>query len=206
MVVIVDYRMGNLGSIQNMLRKAGTESEITSDPRRFLQADHLILPGVGRFDRAMQNLREMNLIPGLEEAVLEKKIPTLGICLGMQIMTEGSEEGGETGLGWFPGLVKKFRPDPERKLTVPHMGWNDLQVQKPHFLLSGLEQDSRFYFVHSYYVHLKNRGEILAETDYALPFVSALGRDHILGTQFHPEKSHRFGLSLLKNFVNGRPS
>lgn len=202
-IIIVDYQMGNLGSIQNMLRKAGAETMISRDLRQIASAEALILPGVGRFDRAMEHLDQMKLRPALEEAVLDRKIPTLGICLGMQLMTDHSEEGDVDGLGWFRGRVKKFEPKPELKLPVPHMGWNDFVETQPDPLLNGLTaDDTRFYFVHSYAVTLENPLEALALTDYGGRFVSVLGRENIRGVQFHPEKSHRFGLALLKNFVD----
>lgn len=204
MNVIVDYRMGNLGSIQNMLRKIGVEATLTSDPELIANAKILLLPGVGHFDRAMQNIREMNLQPALNEAVMKRKIPTLGICLGMQIMTEKSEEGQTPGLGWIEGEVKKFHFDPSLKLPIPHMGWNNVKPEGTGHLFEGLtEEEARFYFVHSYYVTLKNRAEIQGETEYGVPLVSSFKKENMQGVQFHPEKSHRYGMTLLKNFFKG---
>lgn len=204
MNVIVDYRMGNLGSIQNMLRKIGVEATLTSNPDVIAKADTLLLPGVGHFDRAMQNIAEMKLRPALEEAVLERKIPTLGICLGMQIMTHKSEEARVPGLGWIEGEVRKFQFDPSLKLPIPHMGWNNVKPQGASGLFEGLtEEEARFYFVHSYYITLKNRAEIQGETEYGVPIVSSFKKENLQGVQFHPEKSHRYGMTLLKNFFRG---
>ncbi|MBX2989422.1 MAG: imidazole glycerol phosphate synthase subunit HisH [Bdellovibrionaceae bacterium] len=205
MTLIVDYKMGNLGSIKNMLRKIGEDVEITSDPIRVARAERLILPGVGRFDRAMENLRQLELRPALEAAVFGRLVPTLGICLGMQLMTRRSEEGDVEGLSWMPGDVKRFRFPSDEKLTVPHMGWNDLKVKNDSPLFRGLEGDSRFYFVHSYYVSIDDPAQISAETEYGHSFVSAFRRGNLQGVQFHPEKSHRFGQALLRNFIGGAP-
>ncbi len=203
MIVIVDYGMGNLGSILNMLKKIGDPAaKISSDPKDIEQADKLILPGVGAFDTGMQRLREAGLISLLNEKVLKAKTPTLGICLGMQLITRGSEEGELPGLGWIDAETIRFRLDPKQSMMkVPHMGWNSIKIQREGVLFKNMYPDARFYFVHSYHVVCRNPDDVLATTDYGYDFVSALQRDHILGAQFHPEKSHKFGMKLYKNFV-----
>ena len=202
MITIINYGMGNLGSIKNMLTRIGEPAVITAEIEAIRSADKLILPGVGAFDKAMLNLQKLELIPVLNELVLEKKIPILGICLGMQIMSKNSEEGNLPGLGWIDSQTKLFQfgNNPNR-LRVPHMGWNTFEVLKSGSPLDGLPADSRFYFVHSYYVCCQNRDNVLAVTRYGIEFHSAIIKGNILGTQFHPEKSHKFGMQLLKNFA-----
>lgn len=201
MVVIIDYGMGNLGSIANMLRKIGVESVITSDPLIIERAQKLILPGVGAFDSGMANLWQRNLINVLNKKVSQDKTPILGLCLGMQLLTQKSQEGTSQGLGWIEGETVKFGFNPqETGLKIPHMGWNNIQVCREHPLFVGLEKDSRFYHVHSYHV-ICSESDVVAKTFYGYNFISAIARNNILGVQFHPEKSHKFGTQLLKNFV-----
>lgn len=199
-IVIIDYGMGNIGSIRNMLGKAGTQAIISSQVDVIRQAQKLILPGVGAFDEGMKNLEEYNLIDILNKKVLEEKTPILGICLGMQLFSSHSQEGMKPGLNWLNAQTIKFIPQNNRK--IPHMGWNTIEIRKKNPILDGLPQDSRFYFVHSYHVVCNDEEDILAVTSYDGEFVSALHKGNIWGTQFHPEKSHRFGLKLLSNFVN----
>lgn len=199
MIAIIDYGLGNLASIQNMFRKIDVESEITSNPKKIMMATKLILPGVGAFDHGMENLKKLKLIPAIEEQVLKRKIPILGICLGMQLMTGKSEEGKLPGLGWINAETVKFAFTSE-KLKVPHMGWNSVTVDKKHYLTQELPRNSRFYFVHSYHVILENKADNLMTTDYGGNFTSAFQRENIMGVQFHPEKSHQFGMQLLENF------
>jgi len=201
MITIIDYGMGNLGSIVNMIKKIGYKSEITNDISIIETAEKLILPGVGSFDRAMNNLEELNLIDVLKTKVIKEKTPILGICLGMQLMANNSEEGNKNGLGFINGDVKKFSFNEKNKLKIPHMGWNLIDPQKENPLLVDLNNQSRFYFVHSYYVECKNTEDILTTTNYGFPFVSSFARENIMGVQFHPEKSHKFGMKLLKNFI-----
>lgn len=205
MTLIVDYRMGNLGSIRNMLKKINQETTIGSSPEQVINAKRLILPGVGRFDQAMENLEKMDLLSALHQKKQEGQTPILGICLGMQLMTTGSEEGDRQGLNWFPGQVRKFKFPEDPTMRVPHMGWNELNVKKAQPLLHDLNADSRYYFVHSYYVELERKEEIAATTTYGNEFVSVLGQGKIWGAQFHPEKSHRYGMALLNNFFTGVP-
>lgn len=202
MIVIVDYGVGNLGSIKNMFKKAGFKAEPSSDPAVLRNADKLILPGVGAFDAAMRKFRETGLVSVVGELVLEKKIPVLGLCVGLQLMSKGSEEGKEAGLGWFDAETVSFKFDAEHAhLKIPHMGWNEIHICREHPLVAGLDAGSRFYFVHSYHVVAKETDAVLATTEYGVTIHSILGRGNILGAQFHPEKSHKFGLQLLKNFA-----
>jgi glutamine amidotransferase len=202
MIVVVDYGVGNLGSIVNMFKKVGVKATASSDKQIIEQAEKLILPGIGAFDAGMQKLNEHGLVPLLTELVMEKKIPVLGLCLGLQLMTKGSEEGQLPGLGWFDAdtIRYKFGAD-QAHLKVPHMGWNTIEIRRGHPLLADLEADSRFYFVHSFYVRCHEPESVLAETDYGGYFHSVLGKGNIMGAQFHPEKSHRYGMRLLKNFA-----
>ncbi|MEJ7820900.1 MAG: imidazole glycerol phosphate synthase subunit HisH [Chitinophagaceae bacterium] len=199
MIGIIDYDMGNVGSIKKMLQKIGVEAVITRDPELLKSADKLILPGVGAFAKGMQNLAQLNLINILNELVLEKKTPVLGICLGMQLLTTHSEEGNVNGFNWIKAHTIRF---PEKGIRIPHMGWNNIKVSNDNILFNGLETDNRFYFVHSYYVQPENILHEASSTEYILPFSSAIYKNNIYGVQFHPEKSHRFGLKLLKNFVS----
>ena len=202
MIVIVDYGMGNLGSILNMLKKIGAPAKISSRPEEMEQADKLILPGVGAFDSGMQQIEAKGLLPVLNRRVLEQGVPVLGICLGMQLLARKSEEGTLPGLGWVEADVKRFKPTPEKPdLKIPHMGWNFADMAKEDPLFAGLEKDPRFYFVHSYYVSCQDPADVLATARHGLDFVAALSRKNIMGTQFHPEKSHKYGMRLLSNFA-----
>jgi glutamine amidotransferase len=202
MIAIIDYNMGNPGSIQNMLSRIGTESEITSDLESIQRADRLILPGVGAFDTAMQNLQQLGLVPVLNEMVLRRCTPILGICLGMQLFSRCSEEGVLQGFGWIDAETLRFSFDePHKDLRLPHMGWNSVSVTRPSPLFDGLEDDARFYFVHSYHVCCRDAANVLATATYGMDFHCAVARGNIMGTQFHPEKSHKYGLTLLRNFV-----
>ncbi len=202
MIVVVDYGVGNLGSIVNMFKKVGAKAVASSDPAVIQSAEKLILPGVGAFDAAIRKFHEKGLVSVVGELVLEKKIPVLGLCVGLQIMTKGSEEGQLAGLGWFDAETIRFKFDAEyAHLKVPHMGWNTAQVCREHPLVADWDEESRFYFVHSFHVVAKDMDAVLAKTDYGVTIHSILGRENIMGVQFHPEKSHRFGMRLLKNFA-----
>lgn len=198
MIVIVDYGMGNLGSIANMIKKVGSKCKITSDIEEIKKATRLILPGVGSFDNGMKNLKELGMIEVLNKKILIEKTPILGICLGMQLMTKSSEEGKLAGLGWIDAQTKKFVSD---TLKIPHMGWNIIKHQKKSRLFDEDDSEKRFYFVHSYYVDTNQKNDILFITPYGHNFVSAFEKENIIGVQFHPEKSHKFGMHLIKNFV-----
>jgi imidazole glycerol-phosphate synthase subunit HisH len=201
MIAIIDYDMGNVGSIANMLRKIGVESVITADLAVIDAADKLILPGVGAFDTGMTNLERAGMLPVLNKKV-EQGTPVLGICLGMEILTRGSEEGRCPGLGWIEGRTVRFAfPDRADKLNVPHMGWNNVQPSSTSTLLRDMPDDARFYFVHSYYVACDSEADVAGRTHYGTDFASVVEHGNVMGTQFHPEKSHRFGMTLLRNFV-----
>jgi glutamine amidotransferase len=200
MVVVVDYGMGNVGSIANMLRRVGAEAVIASDHSIIDAADKLILPGVGAFDQGMHHLADRGLIPLLRKKVVEERTPILGVCLGMQLFGKGSEEGQCPGLGWLDATAVRFRP-PDGRLKVPHMGWNTLEPHHRHALFEGMEERARFYFVHSYHLVCHQPDVVLTRTTYGEHFVSSVAQDNILGVQFHPEKSHRFGMRLYRNFA-----
>ena len=198
MIIVIDYGMGNLGSIANMIKKVGYKCIITSDLEEIKKATKLILPGVGSFDNGMKNLEKLGMIEVLNQKVLVEKTPILGICLGMQLMTKSSEEGNLLGLGWIEADTKKFVSD---TLKIPHMGWNTIKHQKNSKLFDESENEKRFYFVHSYCVNCNQEVDILTNTNYIQDFVSSFQKENIIGVQYHPEKSHKFGMSLIKNFV-----
>lgn len=203
LVTIVDYGMGNLGSIANMLRHLQIESCVSARAEDLARATHLILPGVGAFDSGMQQIKARGLLQPLENEVLLQKKPLLGICLGMQLLLESSDEGIEAGLGWVKGRSKRFAA--EKNLKVPHMGWNVVHPSgSENNLFEGFATEPRFYFVHSYKVECDELDQIAGRTSYGTPFVSALRKENIEGVQFHPEKSHQFGLKLFRNFVRKR--
>jgi glutamine amidotransferase len=199
MIVIVDYGMGNLGSIDNMFKKIGVKAIISGDPEVIATAPKLLLPGVGSFDRAMERIHELGLKSVLDEQVLVSKKPLLGICLGMQLLTRGSEEGRLPGFGWIAADTIRFSNSID--LKVPHMGWNFVHPASPSSLTSNLPADSRFYFVHSYRVHVDNEKDSILKCNYGIEFDAAIQRDNIFGAQFHPEKSHKYGMKLLENYA-----
>ena len=202
MIVIIDYKMGNIFSVQKRLEKLNQEFIVSADPAIIAKADRLILPGVGHFAVAMENLRNTGLIEVLNQAVLIDKIPILGICLGMQLMCSYSEEGNCAGLGWFDAEVVKFKFEDTLRYKVPHTGWNTISIEKESPLMQHIPVDSEFYFIHSYYMKANNKNDVLNYTDYGMKFASAISKDNIYGFQYHPEKSHDVGMLLLKNFVN----
>lgn len=202
MIVVVDYHTCNIGSIRNMLSRLEVEARVAQDASAIADAEKIILPGIGSFDAGMTNLEKMGLIEPLTRKVLEERVPILGICLGAQLMLEGSEEGERVGLGWISGRVKKFSFAPgEAKLKVPHMGWNHVAPRSEHQLFRSYVRPPRFYFVHSYYIECQQQENVIGSTSYGINFASAIGKDNIFGVQFHPEKSHHFGMQLLKNFI-----
>ena len=202
MISIVDYGMGNSGSILNMVRRAGGAGEIVADPDAIATAKKLILPGVGAFDAGVSKLRATGLDDALETAVMERKVPILGICLGLQLFTRGSEEGLLPGLGWVSADTVQFRIEPPLKLRVPHMGWNRVVSAKNDVLIDSLPAEPQFYFVHSFHLVCDDEADVLTWTEYGIRFASGVRLRNIWGTQFHPEKSHKYGLGLIKNFVN----
>jgi imidazole glycerol-phosphate synthase subunit HisH len=199
MITILNYGMGNLGSICSMLSRIGVEAEIVDQPEAVRRARKLLLPGVGAFDAAMSRIEAGGFRGVLDELALERRIPVLGICLGMQLLTRGSEEGRLPGLGWIAGEARRFPTT--AGLPVPHMGWNVVREATPSPLTQGLGAEPRFYFVHSFYVRVDDEKDSNLKTTYGVTFDSAVHRDNIYGAQFHPEKSHRFGLQLLTNFA-----
>jgi glutamine amidotransferase len=201
-IVIIDYGMGNLGSVQNMLSRIAVASRISSDPKIIRTADKLILPGVGAFDNGVKNLNERDLISALEERVKTDGVPILGICLGAQLLTRRSEEGSLAGLGWVDAETVRFRfPVGNDHLKVPHMGWKEVAITRDNRLVTGFEETPRFYFVHSYHIRCNNQADITATACHGIEFTAALCQGNVMGVQFHPEKSHRFGMRVLKNFV-----
>ena len=202
MLVIVDYGVGNLASIKNILKKIGVESVISSDEATIAAADKIILPGVGAFDTCAQKLQQSGLLPILNKKVLDEKIPVLGVCVGMQLLAERSEEGVLPGLGWIKGQIIKFKQEQlPAGSKIPHMGWTDVQLSKPSKLFENMYEDPRFYFVHSYHPQLTNAEDALVVATHGYTFVAGIEHENIMGVQFHPEKSHKFGMKLLENFM-----
>lgn len=198
MIVIVDYGVGNLMSVRNMARKVGAEAVISGDPDVIAAADRVILPGVGHFNHGMEMLRSSGLVEVLTKAALDDKKPFLGICLGAQILGKGSEEGNEPGLGWIDMECVRFpRAD---DLPVPHMMWNELSVKAPGTILDQASDQARYYFVHSYYMKCADPANVVANTTYGVEFTSVVQRDNIMGMQFHPEKSLRYGMEMMRAF------
>ncbi len=202
MITIVNYGSGNIRAIGNVYDRLKIPYVVAENPGEIKKAKKLILPGVGSFDYNMDQLNRSGLRAALDEMVLEKKVPVLGICLGLQIMAEKSEEGNVKGLGWVSGTVKKF----DEKLIpfkpkLPHMGWNSIKVYSAPELFNGVDIEKGFYFIHSYYVEAGNIEDVLTTTEYGREFVSGIHKDNIYAVQFHPEKSHSNGIQLLKNFA-----
>jgi glutamine amidotransferase len=198
MMVIIDIGMGNVGSIQSMFDHIMVETRVSKDPEVIMKASKLVLPGVGAFDNAMKALDTAGLRSVLDEKVLNEKVPILGICLGMQLLTKRSEEGTLPGLGWLDAETVRFQNN--NGFRVPHMGWNTVKVEKPSALFEG-DEEKRFYFVHSYHVRCNDRQDVLTTTHYGIDFTSSVHHGNIYGVQYHPEKSHRFGMRLLSNFA-----
>ncbi len=200
-VVIIDYHMGNLRSLYNKFRRLNINCLVTSDSDEILMADKLILPGVGHFKKGIDNLKILGLDKILLKKVIEEKTPILGICLGMQLFCKRSEEGDAEGLGWIDAEVIRFRVSDKIKYKVPHMGWNNVKIIKRNSLDNFINNDDHFYFVHSYHVKCNNVEDVWMTSIYDYEFVSAIYHDNIIGTQFHPEKSHDAGFEFLKRFV-----
>lgn len=199
--IIVDYGMGNLDSVRRALEEVGAAARIVTSPRAILDADRIVLPGVGSFREGIHNLRASGLDEVLTEQVINRKVPVLGICLGMQLMaSEGKEGGGARGLDWIPAHVEKLRPVDSAE-RVPHVGWNEVQRRFDAPLLRGVPETSDFYFVHSYHMVLRDQSDVVAHTPYCGGLVSAVQRGNIHGVQFHPEKSQRAGFQVLANFL-----
>ncbi len=202
MITIVNYGMGNLGSIRNMLQRIGVKARISSSREEILAAEKLILPGVGAFDTGMANLAQSGLREVLDEMVLVRQTPVLGVCLGMQLLTRSSEEGRLPGLGWIDAETIRFRFDPKATgLKIPHMGWNTVRPAAGAVLFAGFVEPPRFYFVHSYHVVCAAAAEVAATVNHGTEVTAAVARGHVMGVQFHPEKSHAYGMKLLKTFA-----
>ncbi len=211
-VALIDYGSGNLRSAEKALARAAADSTtghdivVTADPSRVAEAERIVLPGVGAFADCMRGVSSIpGMIDALTQSVLKDGKPFLGICVGMQLLADvGREHGDHAGLGWIPGEVVRLQPE-EPKLKVPHMGWNSLSLLQPHALFEGMEDETDVYFVHSYYIRPKQAEHILASTEYAGSIPAIVGRDNIVGTQFHPEKSQAAGLAFLERFLKWRP-
>jgi len=202
MIAIIDYSMGNLGSIKRKMDRIGENSIITSNEQEIKISDKIILPGVGHFGKAVSEIRNRKLWDFLSEQVLVEKKPILGICLGMQLMAKSSEEGNEEGFGWLDAKVIRFNVSDKIRYKIPHIGWNTIRLLKDSPLFEKINLDSEFYFVHSYHIQCNDSTDILTETIYDYTFNSAIQKENIFGVQFHPEKSHDAGEMLLRNFVN----
>lgn len=200
-IVIVDYGMGNLNSVKKAIYRMKVKSLVSSDPKDIAGCDKIILPGVGHFGKAMNNIRKLNLLDILNETVLVKRKPILGICLGMQLMANKSEEGDCKGLGWLDAEVVKLNVTNKIRYKIPQMGWNQIHKKKESRLFENIPDFSDFYFMHSYFLKLNDQTDLLNETDYNFRYASAVEKDNIFGVQYHPEKSHDIGAALLKNFI-----
>jgi imidazole glycerol-phosphate synthase subunit HisH len=202
-IVIVDYGMGNLYSVHYKVRKVHPEVTVSSSPEEIREASKIILPGVGHFAAGMKCIRERKLLDVLNYKAKEEKVPVLGICLGMQLMSEFSEEGNAEGLGWFNARTIRFDKEELNGLKIPHMGWNTVRPENDkQNIFKGIEPLDMFYFVHSYHVVCSNNEDILCSTEYGINFISGISKGNIYGFQFHPEKSHDCGSALLKNFIS----
>ena len=200
-IIIIDYGMGNLRSVQKKFERINVKAEITGDLEKINSAKKIILPGVGHFANGVKKLKESGIWDILNRKVLIDKVPVLGICLGMQLMAKSSEEGNVEGFGWFDANVVKFKVTDKIKYKIPQMGWNDLIIRKKNPFFDGIDPDSQFYFVHSYHWVCNNIEDELSTTQYEYNFTSSVLKENILGVQFHPEKSHDQGEKLLKNFI-----
>lgn len=199
-ISIVDYGVANLGSIRNMLRKLGLEAELVSTPAGVERASKIILPGIGAFDHGMNELAQRGLVEPLRAKATQERVPFLGICLGMQLMGHGSEEGTRPGLDLIAGTCVRFRFPPGHALKVPHMGWNEPVPKRPSRLLQGLDAGARFYFTHSFHLVCDDPADVLAAAVHGSEFTAMIERGNVMGVQFHPEKSHRYGMTVLRNF------
>lgn len=202
MIAIIDYGLGNILAFVNMYKRLNIPVKVAKTPNDLAGATKLILPGVGAFDHAMELLQSAGMRAPLDEMVLRERVPVLGICVGMQILANGSDEGSKPGLGWIPGRVRAFRSDSRAaNMPLPHMGWNDVRPVNGHRLFRGLEVDARFYFLHSFFFECDHPDYATATASYGIDFACVVQSDNVYGVQFHPEKSHHFGAALLKNFA-----
>ena len=202
MIRVVDYGVGNIQAFMTMFKRLGIEAARARTADDLADATRLVLPGVGAFDHAMSLLNQSGMRPALEERVLQRQVPVIGICVGMQMLAAGSDEGELAGLNWIPGRVKALADHPKsRDLPMPHMGWNDIVIQPDNKLFASFEPEPRFYFLHSYYFDAQDKADVAATADYGFDFDCIVSKGHIHGVQCHPEKSHHFGAQLLKNFA-----
>jgi imidazole glycerol-phosphate synthase subunit HisH len=201
LINIIDYGTSNVYAVYKRVQRTGAHAIVSNRAEDIRNAEKIILPGVGHFGRAMQNLKRLCLLEALNDAVVNQKKPVLGICLGMQLMAEGSEEGDAEGLGWIGGKVKKLAVSDVCRFKIPHMGWNSAELMKDSPLTKRLKQEDSFYFTHSYHYEVRNQSEVLQMTEYSNKFVSAISRENIYGVQYHPEKSYDAGTVLLENFA-----
>ena len=203
MVVIVNYGSGNIYAVANIYRMLNIEYVISSNIKELRKASHLILPGVGAFDETMKILRDSDLKSFLDDMVLGELRPILGICVGMQLLAESSEEGKLEGFGWIKGRVKKFDIGTlKHKPYLPHLGWNTVELKRESSLFNDVDHDNGFYFLHSYYFSCANQKDVLGSTEYGIEFASAINKNNVFGMQFHPEKSHKNGINLFRNFAS----
>jgi glutamine amidotransferase len=202
LITVVDYGLGNVRAFVNVYRRLNIDAKTAATPAELSDATKIILPGVGAFDHAMGRLNSSGMRATLDEMVLEKRVPVLGVCVGMQMLARSSDEGHQPGLAWLPGHVAHIESlNPASTLPTPHMGWNDVRPTSGNRLFADLESEARFYFLHSFCFHCDRSGDTIAVSDYGATFTSAVGAGNIYGVQFHPEKSHHFGTTLLKNFA-----
>jgi glutamine amidotransferase len=200
MISIVNYGVSNIGSMLNMMKKIGFPAQVVSTPAEIERADKIILPGVGAFDHGMLALMELGLVIPLKKRIVQDRVPILGVCLGMQLLAKGSEEGVLGGLDLIDGYCIRFQSNGDTSIRIPHMGWNELTIRRESALLERLE-GARFYFVHSYHFVCTSQANVLATAYYGNEFTAAVQCNNVWGVQFHPEKSHRFGMTLLSNFA-----
>lgn len=200
MIGIIDYGLGNVKAFANVYKMLDIPAIIVTKPHELIKVSRVIMPGVGAFDHAMKCLQDSGMREMLDEIVLHQQVPVLGICVGMQMLTNSSEEGVSPGLKWINGDVKKIDSSFNKSIYVPHMGWNDVKPLNNNDLFRGLSDDARFYFLHSYYVHCQRNEDVIAVTNYGVEFACAVNHENVFGVQFHPEKSHQYGIKLLKNF------
>ncbi|MBX3165262.1 MAG: imidazole glycerol phosphate synthase subunit HisH [Bacteroidetes bacterium] len=203
MVVIIDYSVGNLGSVKNMFKRIGVNAVITGKADEIAKADKLILPGVGRFDYGMEQLNKLALVDIIKQKVEKDKTPILGICLGVQLLTEYSEEGNVVGLGFIKGKTVAFdKTKLQANQKIPHMGWTNVKEYSSSKLFKDMYDEPRFYFVHSYHLQIDNPEDIMVKANYSYDFAAGVECGNVLGVQFHPEKSHKYGMKLLENYIN----
>ncbi len=201
MIGIIDYGVGNIKAFANVYKNLNVPFKVVKSTNNLIDITKIILPGVGSFDHAMRSLQDSGMREKLDELVLEKKIPVIGICVGMQMLAKSSDEGNLLGLGWINAVVKKFdNLQLDENMPLPHMGWNSIKTYQNSQLLRNLEVNPRFYFLHSYYFECNNSNDIIATTNYGISFTCVVNHENIYGIQCHPEKSHHNGIALLKNF------